>query len=161
MFRVGIGFDAHRFSEEDKLILGGVEIPFELGLKGHSDADVLSHAICDAILGAIGEGDIGTHFPDSDPKYKSMSSLLFIGEAVSLARKMNYRVANIDTVIICQKPRLAKHIPDIKKSLSGLEGLTQSTVSVKATTTDEMGFTGRGEGIAAKAVVLLNVIDTD
>lgn len=161
MFRVGIGIDAHRFSEGEKLILGGVEIPFKLGLKGHSDADVLSHAICDAILGAIGEGDIGTHFPDSDPKYKGMSSLLFIGEAVSLARKMNYRVANIDSVIICQKPRLAKHIPDIRKSLSVLDGLTHSTVSVKATTTDGMGFTGRGEGIAAKAVVLLNVIDTD
>ena len=155
MFRVGIGFDAHRFSEGRKLILGGVEIPFELGLKGHSDADVLSHAICDAILGAIGEGDIGAHFPDSDPKYKGMSSLLFISEAVSLARKMNYLVANIDSVVICQKPRLTKHIPDIKNSLSGLDGLTHSSVSVKATTTDEMGFTGRSEGIAAKAVVLL------
>ena len=109
MFRIGIGFDAHRFSEEGmgdkagKLILGGVEIPYELGLKGHSDADVLSHAICDALLGAIGEGDIGSHFPDSDPKYRGVSSLIFIEEAIVLVRKKNYEVENIDTVIICER----------------------------------------------------------
>lgn len=155
MFRVGFGFDAHRFSEDRKLILGGVEIPYEYGLKGHSDADVLSHAICDALLGAIGEGDIGSHFPDSDPKYKGMSSLEFLREAVALVKSGGFEILNIDSVVVCEKPRIAPHIKDIKQALSRATGLHEKSLGVKATTTDKMGFTGRGEGIASYAVVIV------
>jgi len=156
MIRVGFGFDAHRFSDDSKLIIGGVEIPSELGLKGHSDADVLSHAICDAILGAQGEGDIGTHFPDSDPKYKGVSSLMFIKEAIAMLRKKKLNVQNIDCVIVCEKPRIAPYIEDIKNKLGAIDGLSSAGLSIKATTTDKMGFTGRGEGIASYAVVLVS-----
>jgi 2-C-methyl-D-erythritol 2,4-cyclodiphosphate synthase len=157
MYRVGFGFDAHKFAEGGKVILGGVEIPFELGLSGHSDADVLSHAICDALLGTIGAGDIGSHFPDSDPEYKGVSSLVFVKEALALVRAEGYEIGNIDSVIICEKPRIAPHVPQIKDSLSQAMGIDGKAVSVKATTTDKMGFTGRGEGIAAYAVVLVDV----
>ncbi len=155
MQRIGFGFDAHRFSSETRLVLGGVEIPFELGLKGHSDADVLTHAICDALLGAAAEGDIGTHFPDKDPKWKGASSLTFLKEVLSLLGSKGYSVVNIDTVIVCEKPRISPHVAEIRSSLAEAAGLPEGLISVKATTTDGMGFTGRGEGIASYATVLL------
>lgn len=155
MFRVGFGFDAHKFSADKRLILGGVEIPFDLGLTGHSDADVLTHAICDALLGAMGEGDIGTHFPDTDPKYKGISSLVFLGDILKLLKERGYGIQNIDSVIVCEKPRIFPHVPAIKKKLSQAMGLPEKELGIKATTTDSMGFTGRGEGIAAYAVALV------
>ena len=155
MQRIGFGFDAHRFSSETRLVLGGVEIPFELGLKGHSDADVLTHAICDALLDAAAEGDIGTHFPDKDPEWKGASSLTFLKEILSLLGSKGYRVVNIDTVIVCEQPRISPHVAEIRSSLAKAAGLPEGVVSVKATTTDGMGFTGRGEGIAAYATVLI------
>ncbi len=155
MQRIGFGFDAHRFSSETRLVLGGVEIPFELGLKGHSDADVLTHAICDALLGAAAEGDIGTHFPDKDPKWKGASSLTFLKDVLSLLGSKGYSVVNIDTVIVCEKPRISPHVAEIRSSLAEAAGLPEGVVSVKATTTDGMGFTGRGEGIASYATVLI------
>lgn len=159
MQRIGFGFDAHRFSSETRLVLGGVEIPFELGLKGHSDADVLTHAICDALLGAAAEGDIGTHFPDKDPKWKGASSLTFLKEVLSLLGSKGYSVVNIDTVIVCEKPRISPHVAEIRSSLAEASGLPEGVISVKATTTDGMGFTGRGEGIASYATVLLEYSD--
>lgn len=155
MFRVGFGFDAHKFSADKKLMLGGVEIPYDLGLTGHSDADVLTHAICDALLGAMGEGDIGTHFPDSDPKYKGISSLVFLSDILELLKERGYGIQNIDSVIVCEKPRIVPHVPAIKKKLSRITGLSERALGIKATTTDSMGFTGRGEGIAAYAVALI------
>ncbi len=155
MIKIGYGFDAHRFSEGRKLIIGGAEIPYELGLKGHSDADVLSHAVCDALLGALGEGDIGTHFPDSDPKYSGMSSLAFLKKTVSILNQNGFEIENIDTVIICEKPKIAPHIENIKNNLSSVLGIPFESLGVKATTTDQMGFTGTGEGIAAHAVALI------
>lgn len=155
MQRIGFGFDAHRFSNETRLVLGGVEIPFELGLKGHSDADVLTHAICDALLGAAAEGDIGTHFPDKDPEWKGASSLTFLKEILSLIGSKGYSVVNIDTVIVCEQPRISPHVAEIRSSLAKATGLPEGVVSVKATTTDSMGFTGRGEGIASYATVLI------
>ena len=155
MQRIGFGFDAHRFSNETRLVLGGVEIPLELGLKGHSDADVLTHAICDALLGAAAEGDIGTHFPDKDPKWKGASSLSFLKEVLSLLGSKGYSVVNIDTVIVCEKPRISPHVAEIRSSLAEATGLPEGVISVKATTTDGMGFTGRGEGIASYATVLI------
>ena len=155
MFRVGFGFDAHKFSEDRKLVLGGVEIPFGLGLSGHSDADVLTHAICDALLGAIGEGDIGTHFPDGDPRFRGMSSLAFLSEILSLLNAKGYEIQNIDSVIVCEKPRIAPHVAAIKYKLSQVSGMPEQALGIKATTTDRMGFTGRGEGIASYAVALI------
>ena len=155
MIKIGYGFDAHRFSEGRKLIIGGAEIPYEMGLKGHSDADVLSHAVCDALLGALGEGDIGTYFPDSDPKYSGMSSLVFLKETLSLLNQNGFDIENIDTVIICEKPKIAPHIKNIKNNLSSVLGIPFKSLGVKATTTDQMGFTGTGEGIAAHAVALI------
>ncbi|MFA9409557.1 MAG: 2-C-methyl-D-erythritol 2,4-cyclodiphosphate synthase [Candidatus Dadabacteria bacterium] len=155
MYKIGYGFDAHRFSKDSKLIVGGVEIPFELGLKGHSDADVLSHALCDALLGALGEGDIGSYFPDSDPKYKGMSSLVFLEETVKLLNENGFEIENLDSVIVCEKPKIAPHIEQIKETLSQVLGVSAKSLGIKATTTDQMGFTGRGEGIAVHAVALI------
>jgi len=155
MIKIGYGFDAHRFSEGRKLIIGGAEISYELGLKGHSDADVLSHAVCDALLGALGEGDIGTYFPDSDLKYSGMSSLVFLKETVSLLNQNGFEIENIDTVIVCENPKIAPHIENIKNNLSSVLGIPFKSLGVKATTTDQMGFTGTGEGIAAHAVALI------
>ena len=155
MHRVGIGFDAHRFTGGRKLILGGMEIPYELGLEGHSDADVLTHAICDAVLGAVGERDIGSHFPDSDPRYKGISSLVLLKEALALSDSKGFKIENIDSVLVCEKPRLSPYIPQIKKKLSSVIEFPEECLGIKATTTDGMGFTGRGEGIAAYAVVLV------
>lgn len=155
MYRIGFGFDAHKFSEGRKLTLGGLEIPFGLGLSGHSDADVLTHAICDALLGAMGEGDIGTHFPDSDPRYKGVSSLSFLRDILKIMTEEGYEIENIDSVIVCEKPKIAPHVPAIKDSLSNVMGISGNALGIKATTTDRMGFTGRGEGIASYAVALI------
>lgn len=155
MHRIGFGFDAHRFTEGRKLIIGGVEIPHELGLSGHSDADVLTHAICDALLGALGLGDIGSFFPDSDPKWKDVSSLVLLEETMAKVREKEYEIENIDSTIVCEKPRIAPHINSIKEKLSNVTGLQSGALGIKATTTDGMGFTGRGEGIAAYAVVII------
>ena len=155
MHRVGVGFDAHRFLRGRKLILGGVEIPYELGLEGHSDADVLTHAICDALLGAIGEGDIGTHFPDSDARYEGISSLVLLKETLTLSNSRGFRIENIDSVLVCEKPKLSPYVSQIKKKLVSVIEIPEGSLGIKATTTDRMGFTGRGEGMAAYAVVLV------
>ena len=159
MIKIGYGFDAHRFSQDTKLIIGGVEIPYEFGLKGHSDADVLSHAICDALLGAVGEGDIGSHFPDSDPKYSGISSLVFLKETSALLKERGFEIENIDSVIVCEKPRIAPHIEQMKQALSSVLDISGTSIGIKATTTDQMGFTGSGEGIASHAVALIKTKD--
>ncbi len=155
MYRIGIGFDAHRFSMGRKLVLGGVEIPFELGLEGHSDADVLTHAICDAILGAIGESDIGNHFPDSDSRYKGVSSLVLLEQVRALSNSRDFKIENIDSTVVCERPKLSAYIPQMKEKLSSVIRVSEDSLGIKATTTDSMGFTGRGEGIAAYAVALV------
>ena len=160
MERIGFGFDAHRFEEGRKLILGGVEIPHTQGLSGHSDADALTHAICDALLGALGLGDIGSHFPDSDPKWKDVSSLVLLEETLSKMQNKKYEILNIDSTIVCEKPRIAPHIDAIKEKLSSATGLETGLIGVKATTSDGMGFTGRGEGIAAYAVLIIKSTDS-
>ncbi|MFC1491271.1 2-C-methyl-D-erythritol 2,4-cyclodiphosphate synthase [Nitrospinota bacterium] len=153
--RVGVGFDVHRFGEDRRLVLGGVEIPFEKGLAGHSDADVLTHAICDAILGAAALGDIGSHFPDTDERYAGADSLGFLREVVALAAGRGFTPHNVDAVVIAERPRLAPHIGGIRKTLAGALGLPEEAVGVKATTSEGLGFTGRGEGLAAHAVCTL------
>jgi 2-C-methyl-D-erythritol 2,4-cyclodiphosphate synthase len=153
--RIGHGYDVHRLVPGRKLILGGVDIPFPQGLLGHSDADVLVHAVCDAILGAMGEGDIGRHFPDSDPAYRGASSLGLLAEVMSLARAKGYGIGNVDATIVAQQPRMAPHIPVMREHLARVLGCEVDRVNIKATTTEELGFTGRGEGIAAYAVALV------
>jgi 2-C-methyl-D-erythritol 2,4-cyclodiphosphate synthase len=153
--RVGLGYDAHRLVAGRKLILGGVDIPHARGLLGHSDADVLSHAIGDALLGAVGAGDLGTHFPDNDPAYKDISSLILLDRIMTLVRGRGYQPVNVDATIVAQEPRLAPHIPAMQARLAPILGLTPAEVNIKATTTEQMGFAGRGEGIAAYAVVLV------
>lgn len=155
MYRIGTGFDAHRFSRGRKLVLGGVEIPFELGLEGHSDADVLTHAICDAILGAMGEKDIGSHFPDSDSRYRGVSSLVLLGHVTVLSNSKDFKIENIDSTVVCERPKLSAYISQMKKRLSSVTRVSEDSLGIKATTTDGMGFTGKGEGIAAYAVVLV------
>lgn len=151
--RTGFGYDVHRLVENRKLIIGGVDIPFEKGLLGHSDADVLLHAISDAILGAVAEGDIGKHFPDTDQKWKGADSLMLFQHVVKIAREKGFEVNNIDSTIVCQRPKLAPHIPMMGKNIATAAGVSISQVNVKATTTEGLGFTGTGEGIAAYAVV--------
>jgi 2-C-methyl-D-erythritol 2,4-cyclodiphosphate synthase len=153
--RIGLGYDAHRLVAGRRLILGGVEIPHAQGLLGHSDADVLSHAIGDALLGAVGAGDLGTHFPDRDPAYKDISSLILLDRIMKLVRDQGYQPVNVDATIVAQEPRLAPHIPAMQAKLAPILGLTPADLNVKATTTEHMGFAGRGEGIAAYAVVLV------
>jgi 2-C-methyl-D-erythritol 2,4-cyclodiphosphate synthase len=153
--RIGLGYDAHRLVAGRPLILGGVEIPHAQGLLGHSDADVLSHAIGDALLGAVGAGDLGTHFPDRDPAYKDISSLILLERIMKLVRDRGFQPVNVDATIVAQEPRLAPHIPAMQARLAPILGLTPAEVSIKATTTEQMGFAGRGEGIAAYAVVLV------
>jgi 2-C-methyl-D-erythritol 2,4-cyclodiphosphate synthase len=153
--RVGLGYDAHRLVAGRPLILGGVEIPHTQGLLGHSDADVLSHAIGDALLGAVGAGDLGTHFPDRDPAYKDISSLILLERIMAMVRDRGFAPVNVDATIVAQEPRLAPHIPEMQKKLAPILGLTPNDVNLKATTTEHMGFTGRGEGMAAYAVVLV------
>lgn len=153
--RVGIGYDAHRLVEGRPLILGGVEISYHLGLLGHSDADVLSHAVGDALLGAAGAGDLGTHFPDKDPAYKNISSLILLERIMALVEARGLRPVNLDATVVAQRPRLAPYIPRMAANLAAALGLEREAVNVKATSTEGMGFAGREEGIAAYAVVLL------
>ena len=151
--RIGHGYDVHRFAEERKLILGGVEIEYEKGLLGHSDADVLCHAVSDALLGALALGDIGKHFPDTDPRYKGADSIELLKHCVSLLGE--YKVSNIDATVIAQKPKLAPHIEAMRKNLADAMGIDISRVSIKATTEEKLGFTGRLEGISAHCVALV------
>jgi 2-C-methyl-D-erythritol 2,4-cyclodiphosphate synthase len=153
--RIGQGFDVHALVPGRKLIVGGVEIPFERGLEGHSDADVLLHAITDALLGAAALGDIGRHFPDTDPAYRGADSRALLRAAVAKVGAAGYRVANVDATIIAQAPKMAPHVPAMIRNLAADLGLEPGQVNVKAKTTERLGFTGRGEGIAAEAVVLL------
>lgn len=156
--RVGLGYDAHRLECERPFILGGVEIPHHLGLSGHSDADVLTHAIGDALLGAVGAGDLGRHFPDTDPAYRGISSLILLERIMAVVREKGYQPVNVDATVVAQAPRLAPHIPQMTERLAPILGLSPSDVNLKATTTELMGFTGREEGIAAYAVVLVEKI---
>ena len=156
--RIGTGYDVHRLTEDRLLILGGVTIPYEKGLLGHSDADVLVHAIMDALLGAAALGDIGKHFPDSDPKYKGISSMKLLGHVRELLEQNGYLVGNIDSTIVAQAPKLASYLPQMIGNIAEVLGIDASQVSVKATTEERLGFTGSGEGIAAQAVCLLNSV---
>jgi 2-C-methyl-D-erythritol 2,4-cyclodiphosphate synthase len=153
--RVGLGFDAHAFVAGRGLVLGGVEVPYDRGLAGHSDADVLVHALMDALLGACAAGDIGAHFPDSDPAYEGISSIVLLEEVIGLVLEKGYRVVNADCVVVAQEPRLAPYIDSMRTLLAATMRVEPDRVGMKATTTEGMGFTGRGEGIAAIAVVLL------
>lgn len=157
--RVGLGFDAHRLVSGRPLILGGVTIPYHLGLMGHSDADVLTHAIGDALLGAVGAGDLGTHFPDRDPAYKDISSLVLLEKIMDMVKSRGFRPVNVDATVAAEAPRLAPHIPEMVARLTPILGLTPDAINLKATTTEHLGFTGRGEGIAAFAVVLVEQAD--
>jgi 2-C-methyl-D-erythritol 2,4-cyclodiphosphate synthase len=155
MFRIGQGFDVHQLVEGRPLIIGGVRIPYEKGLLGHSDADVLLHAVADACLGAIGAGDIGKHFPDTDSRYKDADSALLLKQVWELVKQQGYELVNLDSTIIAQKPKMAPHIEQMKENIAKLLEGEPSQINVKATTTEKLGFTGREEGIAALAVVLL------
>lgn len=153
--RIGIGYDVHQLVPDRKLWLGGVEIPHTLGLLGHSDADVLIHAICDAILGAAALGDIGKHFPDNDPNYKNIDSKILLKKCGELIAEKGYRIGNIDSIVVAQKPKIGPYIPMMRQTLAEVLGIEADQVSVKATTTEHLGFEGREEGISAQAVVLL------
>ena len=157
--RIGHGYDVHRLVENRKLILGGVEIHFERGLLGHSDADVLLHAISDALLGAVALGDIGKHFPDTDPRYAGADSMLLLKEVVRLVRNEGYQVGNLDSTIFCLRPKLAGFIAAMRENIAACCEIPVSDVSVKATTEEKLGFTGSGDGIAVHAVALLEHID--
>ena len=153
--RIGHGYDAHPLVKEKPLILGGVKIPFDKGLDGHSDADVVIHALCDALLGAIGLGDIGNHFPNTDPLLKDIDSRLLLRQVANLIRKHKFLISNADITILAEKPKLAEHIPAMKKNLTDDLNCQISLLNIKATTTEGMGFIGHGEDISAHAVVLL------
>jgi len=154
--RIGNGYDVHVLCENRKLILGGVDIPHEKGLLGHSDADVLVHAIMDALLGAAALGDIGQHFPDSDDKYKGISSLKLLGFVKDLLLENGYEIVNIDSIVVAQAPKLAPHIPEMRKNIANVLEMDVSDINVKATTTEKLGFTGRKEGISSYAVCIIN-----
>ncbi|MBI4680029.1 MAG: 2-C-methyl-D-erythritol 2,4-cyclodiphosphate synthase [Nitrospirae bacterium] len=154
MMRIGIGYDSHRLVKGRKLMLGGVEIPFEKGLSGHSDADVLCHAVIDAIIGALGIGDIGMHFPDTDKKWKDASSVKLLSIVVKLAKSKGFKVSWLDTIVIIEKPRLAPFIDKMKTAISK-SGIPSRMINIKAKTNEGLGFVGKGEGIAAQAVCLL------
>ena len=153
--RVGLGYDVHRLAEGRDLILGGVKIPYEKGLLGHSDADVLLHALTDALLGAAALGDIGRHFPDTDERYRGISSLILLEKAYTLVKERGYSLGNADMVLILQKPKLKEYIPSMEENIAGALSCEKERISVKATTEEGLGFTGRGEGVSAKAIVLL------
>lgn len=153
--KIGIGYDVHALVEGRKLILGGIDIPYDKGLLGHSDADVLTHTIMDAILGALGKGDIGKHFPDTDETYKGVSSLVLLEHVVGLMGNEGYEIGNIDAIIVAQKPKMAPYIDAMKVTLSEILKCDASSLNLKATTTEKLGFEGRGEGISSQAVVLL------
>ena len=153
--RVGNGYDVHRLKEGRRLIVGGVDIPYDRGLDGHSDADVLVHAVIDALFGAAGLPDIGAHFPDTDPRYKGADSIALLRETASLVRQAGYEIGNIDCIIVAQKPKMLPHIPQMKQNMADACRIDVSRVGVKAKTEERLGFTGREEGMAAYAVALL------
>lgn len=153
--RIGTGYDVHKLVEGRKLILGGVHVPYELGLDGHSDADVITHAIMDALLGAAALGDIGQHFPDNDPAYEGADSIRLLKEVGEILAREGYTIGNIDSTIIAQKPKLMNFLPEMRKNVAEALGIDVSQVSIKATTEEHLGFTGRGEGISSQAVALL------
>ena len=155
MYRIGNGYDVHRLIEGRKLILGGVDIPHSLGLDGHSDADVLCHALCDSLLGASGAGDLGKYFPDTNDKWKGVSSVVLLEKTGEIVTKRGYQIANIDTTIVAQQPKLAPHIEAMTRNIAETLKIDRDQVNVKASTTERLGFAGREEGIAAYAVVLL------
>lgn len=155
--RIGYGYDVHRFSEGRKLMLGGVEIPHDKGLLGHSDADVLLHAITDALLGSLALGDIGAHFPDTDPEFKNADSRVLLRKSYELIKDKGYQLGNLDATIIAEQPKLRPYIDDIRKTIAEDLGCSIDDISVKATTSEKMGFAGREEGIIAQAVVLIQV----
>ncbi|MBR2743369.1 MAG: 2-C-methyl-D-erythritol 2,4-cyclodiphosphate synthase [Clostridia bacterium] len=155
MIRIGYGYDAHRLTENRKLIIGGVDIPYEKGLLGHSDADVLTHAVIDAIIGALGAGDIGKHFPDSDMAYKDADSLVLLKRTEELMRAQGFIIGNIDATVVAQRPRMAPHITAMRENISRALECPPEAINVKAKTTEGMGFEGRGEGISAHAVALI------
>lgn len=157
--RIGMGYDVHKLVEGRDLILGGVNIPWEKGLLGHSDADVLIHAVMDALLGAAALGDIGKHFPDTDPAYKGISSILLLKHVSELLKKNGYCVGNIDATIIAQKPKMAPHIAQMRQNMAEVLGIPESRLNIKATTEEGLGFTGRGEGIASQAICLLEEVE--
>jgi 2-C-methyl-D-erythritol 2,4-cyclodiphosphate synthase len=158
MFRIGQGFDVHQLTENRPLIIGGITIPYELGLLGHSDADVLLHTVADACLGAIGEGDIGRHFPDTDPNFKDADSAKLMEHVWEMVKDKGYSLVNIDCTIIAQKPKMAPYISQMRERIAELLEATVDQVNVKATTTEKLGFTGRGEGIASQVAVLLQKV---
>lgn len=153
--RVGHGYDVHRLNAGRRLVLGGVDIPYEYGLLGHSDADVLVHAVLDALIGAMGLGDIGNHFPDTDPAYSGISSMILAGKVSELLSENGFSVGNIDATVVAQKPKLFPYIPQMKKNIAAVFGMPEERVNIKATTEEQLGFTGRCEGIAAHAVCLI------
>jgi 2-C-methyl-D-erythritol 2,4-cyclodiphosphate synthase len=157
--RVGIGYDAHRLVKGRPLILGGCKIPYDLGLLGHSDADVLIHAIMDALLGAACLGDLGRHFPDTDDRYKDIDSGILLTEVKRLVGEKGFKIVNLDSIIICQRPKLAPYLEQMRGKIAFLLELNPEQINIKATTTENLGFTGRGEGIAAQAVVLLESVE--
>lgn len=154
--RIGFGYDVHQFAEGRKLFLGGIEIPHQYGLAGHSDADVLIHAICDALLGAANMRDIGFHFPDTDDAYENIDSKILLKKTVALIREAGYEIGNIDATVCAEAPKLNPHIEQMKQCLAGCMQVSDSDISIKATTTEKLGFVGRREGIAAYAVVLID-----
>jgi len=154
--RIGIGYDVHRLAEGRALVLGGVSIPFFRGLLGHSDADVLTHAVMDALLGAAAAGDIGALFPDTDPAYEGADSIALLKRVAGHIRALGYGVVNVDSVVVAQRPKLAPYIPEMRRRISEALGIPEDAVSVKATTEEGLGFTGAGEGIAAQAVALID-----
>lgn len=156
--RIGLGYDAHRLVSGRPLILGGVEIPYHLGLSGHSDADVLTHAIGDALLGAVGAGDLGRHFPDTDPAFKDISSLTLLERIMALVKERGWRPVNVDATVVAQAPRLAPYLAQMTGKLAPILSLSPEGLNIKATTTEKMGFAGRQEGIAAYAVVLVEKV---
>jgi 2-C-methyl-D-erythritol 2,4-cyclodiphosphate synthase len=157
--RIGFGYDVHQFSKDRKLILGGVEVPSDMGLLGHSDADVLLHAICDAILGALALGDIGKHFPDTDPKYKDADSTQLLNHVYYLMNDFHYEIGNVDSTVLLEEPKLALFIPEMRKIIANILNVDVDHISIKATTSEKLGFVGRKEGCAANAVVLLTKKD--
>ncbi|MDP7011179.1 MAG: 2-C-methyl-D-erythritol 2,4-cyclodiphosphate synthase [Verrucomicrobiota bacterium] len=159
MNRVGIGYDVHRLKEGRPLVLGGVEIPHKNGLDGHSDADVLMHAICDAVLGAIGEGDIGQFFPNTDPQWRDAPSKVFLEEAARQVTKRNGKLVNVDSMLIAEEPKIGPHINAMKTNIASALGIPADSVGIKATTNETLGFVGRGEGMAAHAVASVDLPD--
>ena len=158
-FRTGIGFDVHAFAENRKLIIGGIEIPFEKGLGGHSDADVLLHAICDALLGSLALGDIGKHFPDTDPKFKDADSIQLLSKVYEMVESKGYELGNLDAVLMLQRPKISPYVEKMREKIASTLNIDIDKISIKATTTEKLGFTGREEGVAAMATVLVTKVN--